>query len=518
MANISSHASAVATPLPPAHQILVAIGIMSAVLMQVLDQTIANVALPHMQAALGATQESIAWVLTSYIVASAIALPATGWLAGRLGTRRLFIGTTIGFTLASIFCGFSTTLPMMVVARALQGIFGAFLIPLSQAVLFNIFPREKQASAMAAWGIGVMVGPILGPLVGGYLTEAFDWRFVFFINLPFGVIALALMTMIPDTPREERKFDMTGFILLGLALSALQLMLDRGAHLDWLDSWEIRIEFGLAICAAWMFAVHTFTAANPLIRRDLFKDRNLMIAMVLSALTSGVTIAGSALLAPMLQRLMGFNAFDAGLVTMPRGIGMIMSMLVAGRLIKYVEGRIMIAFGLSVSCVSLWMMSGFSLGMDSRPVIISGLIQGLGFGFVVLPMNLFALSTLDSRLRTDGASIYSLGRTLGGSIGISICTTMLARNLQISHSDLSVNFTHISLAWLNTSAAQQINEHGLPIIQMLDNEINRQAMMIAYVDDYYMMFWASLVVIPLVAFMRKPKRMGTATEAMSIAD
>lgn len=505
-------------PLPAGQRLLVSIGVMTATLMQVLDQTIANVALPHMQASLGANQETIAWVLTSYIVAAAIATPVTGWLTGRFGRRQLFVVSTIGFTLSSMACGMAGSLPAMVAFRTLQGIFGAFLVPLSQSVMYDIYPREKHAQAMTIWSMGVMIGPIAGPVLGGWLTDIMDWRWVFFINVPFGIIAVILLLLLPEGEKENRKFDFIGFALLGLALSSFQLMLDRGAQLDWFDSWEIRIELGLAISAAWMFVVHTFTARDPLIQRSLFKDRNLLIALVFVMITSGVMIAGSVLLAPMLQRLMGYTATDAGLVTMPRGLAMMASMLIAGRIIRYFDPRAVIAFGLVISAYSLWMMAGFTLDMDQEPIILSGLVQGFGFGFVVLPLNLMAFSTLSARLRTDAAALYSLARSLGGSITISIVTALIARNVQINHSDLSSHFTSVTVPWLNTTIAQRLGGEGLSILHILDSEINRQALMIAYIDDFYLMFWATLLVLPLLAFMRRPKEIGNVEEAMNIAD
>lgn len=497
-------------------RLLISIGVMTATLMQVLDQTIANVALPHMQATLGANQETIAWVLTSYILATAIATPVTGWLSGRIGRRQLFIISTVGFTVASMACGFADSLVSMVLFRAIQGLFGAFLVPLSQSVMYDIYPQEKHAKAMTVWSMGVMIGPIAGPVLGGWLTDMLDWRWVFFINLPFGILAIALIFLLPEGSKEKRRFDFIGFALLGLALSALQLALDRGAQLDWLDSWEIRIELGVTISALWMFCVYTWKARDPLIPRALFTDRNFVFALIFVVITSGVMIAGSVLLAPMLQRLMGYSAMDAGLATMPRGIAMLFSMLIVGRLVRVFDVRVLIGFGLIVTAYSLWMMSQFTLDMDNRPIILSGLVQGFGFGFVMLPLNLLAFSTLSQKFRTDAAALYSLARSLGGSITISIVTALIARNSQISHSDLTSHFTSTSMPWLNTTLAQRVGAEGMPILQLLDMEIGRQALMIAYIDDFYLMFWVTIAILPLVLLFRKPRETGDTAEAMAV--
>ena len=275
-----------AHPLPTGERLIVTVGVMMAVLLQVLDTTIANVALPHMQASLSATQDTINWVLTSYIVASAIALPISGWLADKVGRKRLLLISVAMFTIASVLCASATSLTEMVLFRAFQGVGGAFIVPLAQATLFDINPREKHAQAMALFGGGVMIWPILGPVLGGWLTDNYNWRWVFLVNLPVGVICWLLMArFMPRTESHERKFDMFGFILLALALGGLQLFLDRGEQNDWLQSWEIRLELGLAIAASWMFVVHMVTSKHPLFERTMFADRNFATGLVFMAVT-----------------------------------------------------------------------------------------------------------------------------------------------------------------------------------------------------------------------------------------
>ena len=483
---------------------LITIAVILAMLMQVLDTTIANVALPHMQTSLGATRETVNWVLTSYIVASAIAIPITGWLAERVGRKRLFVWSVIAFTAASMLCAMAQNLPEMVLFRALQGVAGAFLVPLAQAVMFDINPPEKHGRAMALFGAGVMIGPILGPVLGGWLTESFNWRWVFLVNLPIGILAAVMMIrFLPKSPRTWRRFDLFGFALLALALGGLQMMLDRGEQLDWFASWEIWIECGLAIAGAWMFGVHMLTGRKPIFDPAMFRDRNFVVGLLFMSVTGVMLLAGLALLPPLLQGLFGYSVLQSGFLTAPRGIGTLISMLLVGRLVGRVDARLLIFVGMSLMALSLWQMSGFALSMDQRPVIMSGVIQGLALGFIFVPLNTLAFGTLDPKYRTTAASLLNLGRNIGGSIGISLVTLLLARNLQVSHSDLAAHVTPYSLPPLNPAMT-----HGAPpltdtAIALLDAEINRQALMIAYIDDFHVMMIVALCALPLVLLLRK---------------
>ncbi len=489
-------------PLPsPTRRLWITVVVMAATLMQVLDSTIANVALPHMQATLGATQESVAWVLTSYIVAAAIATPITGWLEGRFGRRQLFAGAIIGFTISSAACGLAPSLGVMVFARLAQGIFGAFIGPLSQATLLDSYPPDKHAKALTIWGLGIMIGPIMGPVLGGWLTEQWNWRWVFFINVPIGIAAtIGMLVFLRKTDAVRRRFDLFGFTMLALALASFQMLLDRGTQLDWFNSVEIIIEAAIAISALWVFIVHSATARNPLIPLALFRDRNFMIANLFMLVVMGIMMAGAALVTPMLQRMMGYGTIDAGLLVVPRGASMAVSMLLAGRLMTKLDPRILIAFGLSLVAWAQWMMTGFNLEMGAWPVISSGLVQGFGIGFVMLPMNLIAFATLAPYLRTDGASLYSLSRNIGGSIAISLMTSLIAYNVQVSHSDLATHVTTLDLPTFN------VNLIIGAVTSMIDAEVNRQALMIAYLDDFWIMAWAVMLVVPLVIFMRVGKR------------
>lgn len=512
--------SAPAAAAPPAmsrfEHVALTVAVMTGTLMQVLDTTIANVALPHMQASLGVTQETINWVLTSYIVAAAIAIPITGWLADRIGRKRLFLISVIGFTIASLLCAGAQNLPQMVLFRALQGVTGAFITPLAQAVLFDINPPSKHARAMALFGGGIMIGPILGPVLGGWLTESFNWRWVFLVNLPVGVLCtVMLLRFLPKTPAVVRRFDLFGFTLLAIAVGSLQLLLDRGAHLDWYQDWEIWIETGLAIGCAWMFVIHLIGGREPLFDPRMFADRNFATSLVFMTVTGVLLLAGLALLPPLLQRLLGYSVLDSGFLTAPRGVGTLISMLSAGFLVARIDARVLISAGMALMGVSLWQMSGFSLEMDSRPVISSGFVQGLGLGLIFVPLQALAFGTLDARFRTTAASLLNLARNLGGSIGISLVTTLLARNIQTSHEDLGSQVTPYS-ANIDLTMVQRLGQAGDSALAMLDAEVNRQAAMIAYLDDFHVMMLLTLAALPLVLLLRKAKRAGARAEPVEL--
>ena len=485
---------------------LLTVGVMGAMIMQILDTTIANVALPKMTTSLGATADTITWVLTSYIVATAIALPATGWLSDRLGSRNLFLIATGGFVLASMACGTAVTLEEMVAFRVLQGVFAAFINPLSQTAMLDINPPERAAKAMSVWGMGVMVGPIMGPVIGGWLTESYNWRWVFYVNVPVGIATFALLWfLLPSRPKAKRSFDYAGFVYVGVAVSAFQLMLDRGQTEDWFSSWEIVIEGLVALAAAWMAVVHLATAQKPLFDRHLFRNRNLVTGMFFMVVVGISTMAPMALLPPMLQQLFGYPVIDTGLMMAPRGVGVLFTMWLAGRLMGKVDTRIVIVAGLVIFAASLRLMAGFSLEMDFWPVVTTGFVQGLGMGLVFMPLNALAFATLDGRYRTDGSSMLNLFRSIGQSAGISMVTVLLARNIQVSHADLSQHVTAASAPMVDLGALGRLNSLTDSAFAMADAMINQQAAMIAYLDDFYLMSWISLAACPLVLLLRKPK-------------
>jgi DHA2 family multidrug resistance protein len=484
---------------------LIVVCTVTATIMQALDTTIANVALPYMQGSLAASQEQINWVLTSYIVASAIMTPPIGWLSNRFGRRNVFIVAIVGFTVASMMCGLARSLDQIVLFRLLQGVFGAGLVPLSQAIMLDIFPVEKQGPAMAMWGMGVMLGPILGPTLGGWLTENYDWRFVFFINLPVGVLAtvVALIALPKAKTNPAARLDWLGFGLLSIAIGAMQMMFDRGQQQDWFSSSEIVIECALAVLCFYMFVAHSLTAEKPFINLALFRDRNLVSGLIFMFALGLVLLATLALLTPYLQQLMGYPVLTAGLVLGPRGLGTMVAMMMVGQLVRRIDPRLLICLGLGLGAVALWEMSGMTTNVSEWWLIRTGFIQGFGFGFIFVPMQTVAFATLPGRLRTDGAALLSLTRNIGSSVGISIVIFMLTRNMTVMHANLAalVNPFRPAISAFHGSPFDPAHPLGATIINQL---VDQQAAIIAYADDFWMMFWVTLAIVPLVLLMKRP--------------
>ena len=496
-------------PTQVPHRALITICAMAATLMQALDSTIANVALPYMQGSLSASYDEVTWVLTSYIVAAAIMTAPVGWLSARFGQKRLFLVSIIGFTLASMLCGIATSLYEMVLYRLIQGVFGAALVPLSQGTMLNIYPAEQRGSAMALWGMGVMVGPILGPTLGGYLTELYNWRYVFFVNLPFGVAAtLGLWFFLPrDTPRSGLRFDWFGFSVLALGIGGLQLMLDRGETQDWFSSVEIVVEATLAGFGFYLFLVHMVTGKRPFISPALFKDRNYVSGLLVMFAVGMVLLASSALLAPWLQELGGYPVEKAGLLLAPRGIGTMLAMLIAGRITNKMDPRLIMAVGVGLLVWSLWRLSTWTPAVSQWSLIFNTIVQGAGIGLVFVPLNVVAFGTLPASLRYEATAVISLARNVGSSIGISIFEALVTRNTQIEHSVLAVFGSPLNRALQGSSqvaaALAPATAHGAAA---LDQMINYQAQVIAYNNDYWLMAIMSAPILLLLMLMRKPKQ------------
>jgi len=490
--------------LPVENHLLLIVGVMAATLLQVLDITIANVAIPHMQSTLGATPDTISWVLTSYIIASAVAMPITGWLSDRVGSRRLFIWSVAGFVIASMLCGMAQNLEEMVIFRALQGVAGAFIAPLSQAAMLDTTKPSRQSGILALWGMGVMIGPILGPVLGGWITENWSWRWVFYVNVPVGVLCIAiLIAELPSREVVKRRFDLFGFAMIAICLSCLQLMLDRGTQLDWFASLEIWVYAFLVLSTAWAAVIHFVSAEQPLFDRQLFANVNFVIALIFMLVIGVVMFATMALLPPMLQGLFNYDVIDTGMMLMPRGVGVLISMQLSGLLMrKGVDARWMVTLGFLVGAWSLYQMAGWSLDVDRYHIVVSGLIQGLGIGLVFIPLNATAFATLPPQLRTDGSSLLNLTRSVGSSIGISVMMTLLLRNTQSVHSDLAGHITPAITGMLDLSSLQRFQQYGEAGLGVLDALVLRQAAMVAYVDDFYLMMWLSLASVPLVLLMR----------------
>ncbi|MDE3028919.1 MAG: DHA2 family efflux MFS transporter permease subunit [Paracoccaceae bacterium] len=487
-----------------AHRGLITFAIMAATIMQVLDTTIANVALPSMTGDLGASQDTITWVLTSYIVAAAIMTPVTGWISDRYGRKEVFVVCIIGFVAASMLCGLSWSLTSMVMFRLVQGIFGAAIVPLSQTILLDINPPEKFGQAMALWGAGIMVGPIIGPTLGGWLTQNYNWRWVFFINLPVGIVAaIGSWAFLPEAARRLRRFDFFGFSFLSLGVGALQLMLDRGGAVDWFNSNEIWIELALVLTGFWVFVVHIMTAEHPFIDPQIFKDRNFVTGAVFGFVIGLVLYSSLALLPPMLSGIFGLPTTTVGLVMGPRGMGTMVSMILVGRLVQKVDARLLVIVGLLLTAGSLYAKSGFSPEQDSWPIITTGVVQGMGMGLVFVPLSTVAFSTIAAKYRGDATSLFTLIRNVGSSIGISAVSVMLTRNIQVNHSELAASISHYNPVLVQALPAAA---NGNPLlISQLDGLVNLQSLMVSYVDDFRMMMFVTLAAIPLAIMLRKPK-------------
>jgi DHA2 family multidrug resistance protein len=489
--------------VPVPHRGLITVSIMLATIMQALDTTIANVALPHMQGSLQSSQDQITWVLTSYIVAAAIATPITGWLCGQWGRRRVFLAAVVGFTAASALCGMAGSLWEIVAARLLQGLFGAALVPLSQAVLLDINPKEKIGQAMAIWGAGIMVGPILGPMLGGWLTENADWRWVFYINLPVGVLAFyGIARFLPESRPAGERLDVFGFVTLSAAIGLLQLFLDRGEQLGWFDSTEICLEAtGCAIAFAF-FVAHTWTTTGvSFLNRGLLRDRNFVTGVLFAFVVGMILYATMALLPALLQGLLGYPVVYTGIVMAPRGVGTMLAMLVVGRLMHRLDVRVIMAAGFALTGLSLWQMTGMTLDMDSNLIVVSGFLQGLGVGFTFVPLSAAVFATLAPSLRNDGTPIYSLLRNIGSSVGISIVQALLTEGTARAHAELAVDISSANpLLQTLPPAFDAATPAGLAALNV---EVTRQAAMMAYVADFRVMMFITLATIPLLLLIRK---------------
>jgi DHA2 family multidrug resistance protein len=483
---------------------MITLSIMTATVMIALDTTIANVALPHMQGSVSASADQITWVLTSYIVAAAIFTPLTGWLSGRFGRKHLFLASIAGFTVASALCGVATTLPELVLFRLLQGAFGAAMLPLSQATLLDINPPEKHGQAMAVWGMGAMLGPIMGPALGGWLTENLDWRWCFYINLPFGLLALAGVWFFihGDRHADPPKLDFFGFGALTLAIASLQLMLDRGQVQDWFNSAEIWVEAILAGLGFLVLAIHTYTADRPFLPRALFADANFLSSLIFGFLLGILIYATMALLPQMAQVLLGYPVLTTGLVMAPRGVGTLVSMFIVGRLVGRMDVRLILLAGFAVSAASVWSMSRFALTMGPESLVVSGFFQGVGTGLLFVPLTTAAFSTLDKVWRTDGAGLYTLVRNIGASVGISAMQTLQVNKTTAVHASLVEKVTPAALG----VAGSAVDLSTTPGLAAIDAEITRQAAMVAYVNAFWLMTILCLLAMPLLLILRSRPR------------
>lgn len=492
--------------ITPVVRTIVTVCVMLATLMQALDSTIANVALPYMQGSLSANSDQINWVLTSYVIAAAIMTAPVGWLAARFGPKNVLAISLIGFTVTSMLCGIAGNIGEMVIFRFLQGVFGAALVPLSQSTLLNIYSLEKRGGAMAIWGMGVMLGPILGPTLGGYLTDLYNWRYVFFVNLPFGVAATigVLFFMHNDKVAETPRFDWTGFAILGIALAGLQLALDRGETKGWFGSDEIITEAIIAAVGFYLFIVHMLTSDKPLLPWGIFLDRNMLSGILMMFLVGLVLLSSSALLAPYLQKLSGYSVREAGLEMAPRGFGTMGVMLLCGRIGMKIDVRLQMLVGIILLMLSLYWMTLWTPDVSSAWILTVIVVQGAGLGFVFMPLQLIAFATLEPRLRGDGAAAMSLTRNVGMAIGTSVSAAIVTQMSQYEHAVLSylvTPFAHVFTSESFNLVAPSTAQGA----ETMNSMIDRQASIIGYNDAFKALMLSSVPCFFLLLLMRKPK-------------
>jgi DHA2 family multidrug resistance protein len=489
--------------------------ILMAMVMGALDATIANIALPHMQGSLSASPEQITWVVTSFIVATVVAMPVSGWMVARLGLKPMLLINIGGFTFASILCGLATSLPEMVVFRILQGMTVAALGPLAQAVLLNINPPERAGRAMALLNIGAVVAPVLGPVIGGYLTEQLSWRWCFYINVPTGIAAMLLLwVFLPSEEGEARPFDVLGFASLAISIGALQLVLDRGPTLDWFSSREICVEAILAIGGFWVYLTHTLTAAHPLFDPAIARDRNLVATTGFSFFVNVVLFASLTLLPLMMQIVLGYPVMQAALVSTPRGLIIMVFLLVMGRLDALVDRRLLLATGVVVCAVSFWQMGQFDLSMTSRSIVLASMTLAVGQGIIMVPLSTLAFATISPALRAEASTAMFLVRNIGSAVGVSATQALVAYNGQSMHAALAAHVIPsdpVVRAGLPAALSPDTVQGALA----LNAEITRQATMVAYVDAFRMLVFVALASAPLLLFLRSRRMAGEGAIAMA---
>jgi DHA2 family multidrug resistance protein len=496
-----------ASAVPGLRRNMVTICAMTATIMQALDTTIANVALPYMQGTLSASQDQINWVLTSYIVAAAIMTAPVGWIANRFGRKRTFIICSAGFTVASVLCGLAQDINQMVLFRLLQGVFGAALVPLSQAVMLDSYALHERAKAMSIWGMGVMMGPIMGPSLGAWLTETYSWHWVFFVNLPFGIFTVLGLMVFMDETRQDTKlrFDWFGFAALAVAIGALQVALDRGEQLGWLESNEIIAEFVVAIAGFYYFFVHTFTTSRPFIQFALFRDRNFLTGCIFMTVMGLVLYSTMALASPYLQNVIGYPIITAGVLLASRGCGTFVAMMLVGRLMRTIEARTLIITGLSLTALSLYWMTAWTDQTGASEIVTISIIQGFGFGLVFVPLSTVAFMTLPNHLRTDGTSMLTLMRNVASSVGISIVVAQLTEGGQRAYAILSEHITPFNHAMQMPDVSAMINLGTDKGRAMADVMVALQAQIIAFSQDYQLVMFFILGSIPLALMIGSTK-------------
>ncbi|TAL01562.1 MAG: DHA2 family efflux MFS transporter permease subunit [Rhodospirillaceae bacterium] len=487
--------------------------------MQTLDTTIANVALPHMQGTLNASQDQISWVVTSYVVGSAISMSLTSFLAERYGRKRILILAGVGFTATSALCSAAQSIGDIVLFRTLQGFCSAWIIPLSQAVLMDAYPRERQAQAISWWSVGSTMGPMMGPTLGGYITEHFTWRWVFLINVPLGIISVAgLIWLLRETDRKpENHFDMMGFGFLSCALGAFQLMLDRGETLDWFGSSEIVIEAIIAVSGLYFFLVHIFTSSRPFIDLRIFKDWNYRVGLVLLFFASALPMSTMVLMPLLMQNVMGYPVQTVGILMAPRGFGTMVATWVSIRASRVLGPRITVVVGLVMVIMTLSTMSTFTVETPESFLLTTALFQGLGMGLMFMPLNLIMLATIDRRFLTAISSFANLVRSVGGSVGISVFVTLLSQNMQVVRAGLSEHINPFSPS-LQQAVGRAVTSNPQLALVMMNGELDRQAAMTAYVDDFKLLMIMTCALVPLIFMLRGHSQSVAPEAATAVAE
>jgi DHA2 family multidrug resistance protein len=500
-------AAAAPIAVPGLRRNMVTICAMTATIMQALDTTIANVALPYMQGTLSASQDQINWVLTSYIVAAAIMTAPVGWIANRFGRKRIFILCSGGFTIASVLCGLAQDINQMVLFRLLQGVFGAALVPLSQAVMLDSYALHERAKAMSIWGMGVMMGPIMGPSLGAWLTETYSWHWVFFVNLPFGVFTVLGLLVFMDETRTDRnlRFDWFGFAALAVGIGSMQVALDRGEQLGWMESNEIIAEIIVSIVGFYYFFAHSLTTTKPFIQFAIFKDRNFVSGCVFMAVMGLVLFSTMALSSPYLQNVIGYPIITAGLLLASRGCGTFVAMMLVGRMMRYIEARTLIISGLGLTCLSLFYMTGWTDQTGVPEIVTLSIIQGFGFGLVFVPLSTVAFLTLPNHLRTDGTSMLTLMRNVASSIGISVVIAQLTEGSRRVYAVLSQHINPFNHAMQMPNVRGMIDMSTDAGRAMADVMVSLQAQIIAFSQDYQMVMLFTLCAIPLALMIGSSK-------------
>ena len=469
--------------------------------------TIANIALPQLQGALGATQDQIAWTVTFNIVGTAIVTPMTGWLTLRFGQRRLMLCTIFGFAISSILCGQATTLAELVIYRVFQGAFGGPLVPLSQAIILGVFPRRLHSFSTAVWGMGVVCGPIIGPTVGGYISEAYSWRWIFYIIAPFSLLAfIGSWVYVKNTVHDKlSKLDWTGFISLSIAVTALQLMLDRGNRLDWFDSKEILVEAAVAIICFYIFTAHILTSRNPYLNPWLLKDRNYFLGFVLVFIYGMLNFTPIVLYPSMLQDLRGYPESIIGLLLAARGFGAF-----AGNFLVLVisrrDPRIGLALGFIAQAGSCWLLANFDINMTTAGVAWASAIQGFGVGLSWVPLTIVMFSNIDPKFVPEGTAVLHLLRNIGSSIYISLTITIVIRSTSTNYADFTNFINPFNEIFLYRGEMGFWNSETFFDLKNLSSEIERQSAMIGYINAFYFLAVTGFLALPLILFVKTPKK------------